>query len=172
MPRRTGRASGSPAGRGARCADSVGPGFRRSSSVAEAGPSSGRRASWHEVVPWRGQKGRKNGALGRVVNRRSRQSLTRMVDAKARTPGITVVLKFITCLWAGLIPVRQVTVEPQALAQLTRPKSRVPSLSGLCARSCLSAVIRQQLDTVSIEFFCELMKGRCYRPGQFTERGG
>src|SRR5471030_1849562 len=106
-----------------------------------------------------GEEWLENGARAGAVTRRSRQSLTRMVEAKARTPGITVDLKFITYLWTGLTPARQVTVEHQALAQLTRPQSRVPSCSGLCARACEFAVTRQRLDTVSIGFFCELKKG-------------
>ncbi|PUA47003.1 hypothetical protein C5U62_03220 [Pseudomonas protegens] len=74
------------------------------------------------------------------------------------------------CLVTGLVPGRQVTLERQALAQLTRPRSRVPSLFRGAWR-CAAAVTRQRLDTVSIGFFSELKKGRFDRPAQFTQEG-
>ena len=49
-----------------------------------------------------------------------------------------------------------VTLERQALAQLTSPCRRVPSMFGFGARSAVFTVTGQRLDTVSIGFFCEV----------------
>ena len=49
-----------------------------------------------------------------------------------------------------------VTMERQALAQLTPPCRRVLSMSWFIARSAAFTVTGQRLDTVSIGFFCEV----------------
>ena len=99
-----------------------------------------------------GSLGARTGSLG------ARRSLARRAEVKARTPGIAEEVKYITCASRPDEPGRQATLEHQALAQLTRPRSRVPSFSGLSAWRCAAAMTRQRLDTMSIGFFGELKK--------------
>ena len=97
-----------------------------------------------------------NASFLRAASVLSRDGRTRKVDVSVLTSEKRVDLNFITHLGTGRATGEAVTVEHQALAQLTRPERRVPSYSGFCARFAEFTVIGQRLDTVSIGFFCEV----------------